>query len=289
MVLCVNCSLAIQDFISGHLCTHIREHLQQNRCLTCSWDEWVPESRMMKYNEQNKTEQMQLLKLHTLSQTAPAKTKINKLRKNKTLLNRKQKIDTTTFKRQNSSSDVLKKKRVLESEKQFINTEVKMPDELNSWLLDDWHLITRQSKLVNIPAKISVDDIMNNYIIHKKQPYRRSTITQFTMGWKNYFNDMLGTQLLYRFERQQHADILQQHPNTPVSKVYGPIHLLRLFVKLGSMLDVGPLKEHNIQPLQHSIQDFLEYMVDNSATLFSLQDYGNPSPEYQQKVVEDSE
>lgn len=180
----------------------------------------------------------------------------------------------------------------VETEEQFvakIEIKVKIPDDLKPWLVDDWHAINRQQKLLDIPAKTTVHDIITAYIQHKKSTKstninKELAYTDVTLSLIEYFNAMLGCQLLYKFERPQYSEILEQHPDVPMSKLYGSFHLLRLFVKLGPMVAFTTLDEKSIQLLMVHLQDFLKYMVKNSSTLFSMQHFVNVSSEYHRKV-----
>lgn len=168
-----------------------------------------------------------------------------------------------------SNIDGSKKRKLdpfVENEESFslkLEVKIKIPDELKPWLVDDWDLITRQKKLFELPARVNVDQIIDDYIKSKRvsnNKNKESTLIEVTNGIKEYFNVMLGSQLLYRFERPQYKSIIDQFgDDRNMSSIYGPIYLLRLFVKLGSNLVFTTLDEKSIQLILAHIHDFLKY------------------------------
>ncbi|XP_075732297.1 mortality factor 4-like protein 1 isoform X2 [Rhipicephalus microplus] len=269
-----------------------------------NWDEWVPESRVLEFNDVNLEKQRELQKAHLKRKnkkaTKPEKEVEKKCRKKP----QKRKATAAAASHQPTSSQASesggkrwrkKRRRLdthLESEKAFlpgVEIKVQIPEELKPWLLDDWDLITKQKKLVQLPCNVTVHHILTDYVkqttsVQEISSKEESTVIEVTNGLKEYFNVILGSQLLYKFERPQYADVLNERPDTPMSQIYGAIHLLRLFVRLGSMLAYTPLDETSVQLLLHHIHDFLKYMARNSQ-LFSLNDYTIAPPDYLRKAI----
>ncbi|NXJ00139.1 MO4L1 protein, partial [Psophia crepitans] len=275
--------------------------------LAANWDEWVPESRVLKYVDTNLQKQKELQKANQeqyaegkMRGAAPGKKTSGLQQKNVEVKTKKNKQKTPGIGEGSSTSETPqppRKKRArvdptVESEETFMNrveVKVKIPEELKPWLVDDWDLITRQKQLFYLPAKKNVDSILEDYANYKKSrgntDNKEYAVNEVVAGIKEYFNVMLGTQLLYKFERPQYAEILADHPDAPMSQVYGAPHLLRLFVRIGAMLAYTPLDEKSLALLLNYLHDFLKYLAKNSSALFSASDYEVAPPEYHRKAV----
>jgi mortality factor 4-like protein 1 len=139
-------------------------------------------------------------------------------------------------------SDVQRKKRRIETTVEHEDSgaikkseiKIKIPDSLKQILVNDWDQI-RQKKLIRLPQKVTVDRILNDYLKHKNSTKlsasKQSSITEAVNGIKEYFKATIGTQLLYKFEKNQFNEHIKDpdDDSTKASAIYGAIHLLRLF------------------------------------------------------------
>jgi mortality factor 4-like protein 1 len=168
-----------------------------------------------------------------------------------------------------------------------MDIRIAIPQELQHWLVDDWDLITRQKQLVPLPRKKTVHHILQDYIqsvVDNPNGVRPGVAAEMTQGIKEYFNVMLGTQLLYKFERPQYGDLLNDMPSKSMCEIYGVEHLLRLFIRLGSALSYSNFDEKSMQFVVSCIQDFLNYLSREADVLFSP-DYVNATPEYHRRAT----
>ena len=110
-----------------------------------------------------------------------------------------------------------------------------VPDPLKAQLVDDWEYVTKEHQVVPLPREITVVDLLKSYreSVPDKTPgsTEADIFDEVMSGIKLYFDRALGNILLYRFERQQYLAIKKKYPDTPMSEIYGPEHLLRLFGK----------------------------------------------------------
>ena len=170
-----------------------------------------------------------------------------------------------------------------------LEVKITIPRDLRRFLLDDADFVTRQKQLVPLPKSSDkcIKAVLNDYITSKKKvttDAKISTSEEVMKGIGEYFDVVLGTQLLYKFERPQYADLLKNHPDKTMSEIYGAEHLLRLFVKMGGMLSYGNLDDKSMHFIASQIQDFLEWMTKGSDDKFSCE-YEAATPEYYRRAA----
>lgn len=274
-----------------------------------SWDEWVSCPRVLKCNEENLKKQKELLATHGTSKIM-SKIKSNS-RKSGIMSDSSDRSPLgadsekappaetnvpsapgSTSGMSTSAADSRRKRQKVDDaseavEDYSIKNEVviKLPNDLKQVLADDYHTICVQNKLVTIPAFNSVESILDDYLEYKlEKQFDRNVINEIVEGLKDYFNSALSTKLLYKFERLQFNEFFKSSNRKP-SEIYGSVHFLRLFVKIGELLSYTYWDEICIKQLCLHIDDVLKYLSENRALLFSSRDYSNPYSGYVQKAV----
>jgi len=167
---------------------------------------------------------------------------------------------------------------------------IPLSDELKAVLVDDFDYIGRQRKLLHVPSRYTVDDLINAYYQARKEvegvtEEQLLGAEEVCRGLKDYFNSTLGSQLLYKFERVQYSDTLKDNPGVPMAQLYGPVHLLRLLTKLGPMLSAADIDAGAMDTLLGHVTDFTGYMHKHRETLYQIEDYGTATPEYHRRAL----
>ncbi|KAI9026827.1 MRG-domain-containing protein [Hyaloraphidium curvatum] len=244
-----------------------------------TWDEWVPEERALKLNDENLKRQKELVSL--------AKTQGQPKKKGAAAPGGKDEKGPggdAAAQGKGAGSNKRKRETTVEKEEEFLKkAEVKLafPDVLKVQLVDDWEWITKQQKLVKVPREPNVDRILELYKesrAGKKAPVKdvpRSdeVLEEVVNGIKVYFEKAVGNILLYRFERPQYQDLVRLETATSMTQVYGAEHLLRLFVQFPSLIAHTNMDSDAVNLLREYFTDFLKFLAKNKKEFF-LSEYG---------------
>lgn len=135
-----------------------------------------------------------------------------------------------------------------------------------------------------LPRDITVSDLLDAYQEatprHPPKSAEADIFDEVIAGIKLYFDRALGNILLYRFERQQYLNIKKKYPDTPMSEIYGPEHLLRLFVSMPALIAQTNMDQQSIAVFREHLEDCLRYMLQHRGKLF-VKEYENTSPHYE--------
>ncbi|KAJ1787005.1 Esa1p-associated factor, partial [Coemansia sp. RSA 2399] len=275
-----------------------------------TWDEWVDESRALKFNEENLAKQKALRQ--AALQAAKKKTLIVPAKHSSALKTesesesphqapsqqQQQQQHQGPQRSRKRGRDSVAEKQPREEREDSAGSgggaqkgpEVKLPipNALKAQLVDDWERITKDKLLVPLPRDPTVAQMLALYQEHrrttkdKRRPAGKrddEIVDEIVDGLRIYFDKALGNILLYRFERYQYKQLREKYPAKQPSEIYGPEHLLRLFVQLPNMIAHTNMDDDAVLLIKENMADILKYMHKTAKSLFA-EEYENASPAY---------
>lgn len=188
-------------------------------------------------------------------------------------------------KKEKQEADIAKE--VQDASKVCHEFRIPVPANLRRFLVVDWENIVHLKQLVPLPRDPAVSQILENYIqansrAVKAEKVEPKILRAFVSSLKAYFERILPQRLLYASERLQYDEILGKNPDKTAADLYGPEHLLRLFVILPSMLFRTDIDEEQADVLKARLADFLRYIQKNSGMFVTT--YQSFDEKYQQRT-----
>ncbi|KAG2185777.1 hypothetical protein INT43_002214 [Umbelopsis isabellina] len=230
-----------------------------------TWDEWVPEDRVLKWTETNLQKQAQLKEAHYRkkpARSAASSTPTTEKGHDGESRGRKRARD--------SSLDKAKEEEAMSK----TDIKIDIPEQLKGLLVDDWENVTKTQKLLSLPRKPTVSEILDDYIDRSMKANKRhgseseEVLNEVVRGIKVYFDKTIGNMLLYRLERKQFAKTVEAHPETSPSDIYGAEHLLRLFVQFPRLITASNVDPDSALILKDYLQDVLIFLQQEQSRLF---------------------
>lgn len=163
-----------------------------------------------------------------------------------------------------------------------IKEQLRLPQAMKLKLIEDWERITREKKLVDLPRQPSITVLLENFLQAKaKRTSHERLYGEVCDGVKTFFNQAIGTVLLYKYERKQFRDLKESHRGTPYVDLYGAEHLLRLFVKMPELLAHCKMQNEHLTVLLAKLLELLKFVQANKSQYFA-EGYLAPGEEYLQ-------
>ncbi|KAL4983119.1 chromatin modification-related protein eaf3 [Aspergillus falconensis] len=256
-----------------------------------TWDDWVPQDRLRKFTEENRE------LATTLRREAEAALR---QKSTKASVKKKGGSDHSSARgseeRQTSVPGRGTKRardNDVEKEEHFYtrpSVRIVMPDNLKSLLVDDWENVTKNQQVVALPAKSSVNQILDDYL--KEERLKRTgssevdVLEEVVMGIRDYFDKSLDKILLYRFEREQYRVLRKRWESETADKgpldIYGAEHLTRLFATMPELIAQTNMDLQSTNRLREELSKFTIWLSKNSNNYFATR-YVTASNEYIEK------
>lgn len=242
------------------------------------WDEWVSSERIMEFNDDNLglSRELRNARKKTIERLDSGRGKDDE---EENLRKRKRAAKNQTPQPGGKANGSAKRKRP--EPKSMYEILLPLRPRLKCVLVDDWEIITRDRKLVDLESTTPVSVILQTYLKQKLETVLEEeydTIKEVAFGLRTYFDEAFGLRLLYRFERLQYVEEMNRIGHFNPSDIYGVEHLLRLLVSIPGLAGQTSMNLISMNILMKYIEDFLDFIDDNMETFGSV--YCNTSPQY---------
>ena len=168
-----------------------------------------------------------------------------------------------------------------------VSLTVEIPRALKEILVDDYDAVVRQKMLVDInsPKSISVWQVIEDFVHECDNELGHHV----AYGVRDLFNVVLGSNLLYKFERPQYDELISQSSKEiEMCKVYGPEHFLRFFLKINEFMQEAKLGKNNLATIVPHMKTMVEFLTSNVGKYFDSKNrYVPSSADYLRKSIAD--
>jgi mortality factor 4-like protein 1 len=207
------------------------------------WDEWVAADRL-------------------LPDTPANQDKLKQLSNDQAKQSKKKRAKTDDSKEGEEDGEEEEAGGSADEENPFEDSAVKiqLPDELKAVIVQDWENITQRGQMVALPRSPSIAELFKRFMGDAKRKNVQA-IAQVVEALDVYFDRALPLILLYRAERAQFEEFGSAFPGKRFCDVYGPEHLLRLFVRLPHLLAHADIGESELLLLQSRLQDLFKFLA----------------------------
>lgn len=243
------------------------------------WDEWVSSERIMEFNDDNLglSRELRNARKKTIERLDSGRSNEDK---NTTQVKKKKKNVKALTLLKDTKANGPSKRRKQELKNAY---EVVLPirPRLKCILVDDWEIITRDRKLVDLDSTTPVSDILRTYLEYKKDSTTSEeydTAKEVITGIRAYFDQGFDLRILYRFERLQYIEEINRSGPFKPSEKYGLEHLLRLVITIPSLAAQTAMNSISVNVLMKLIEDLVDFLDVNVESFASL--YCNVSPQY---------
>jgi len=239
-----------------------------------SWDEWLPADRIKKMDAANLELQKSLIE-----------------RMSKGKKTGKRAHGGGPDGKHKTSSEPSKKRRGEQpgpgeapNALRMIELKLVIPDEVKLLLVEDWYHVVPQKKVVSLPQSSTISDILADYVSMVQGEKAKGVATEVASGLKLYFEHGCGSMLLYKQERPQFDELISEDENVRLCEMYGVAHLLRLFIKLPSMMQSAGVGPKGMVYLVKCFQDILQFVKANHLPDSVADSYQECSASYMEKA-----